>query len=272
MVSRTDRSNHTMPEPEAENDPLARAIERATARNLQDYVATLQQRAPEVGATSIAVGGGVAAFTGLGSPLTTVKGTGPRLAPSDLDRIEAFFRRTGSPEVTIESAPWLLEESRRLLAERGYREGAPESVVTTLASGSPAGSARRAEVAALTEWPELMRRSYELPDDPTITALVAASAHLPTAHLYGVREGVRWIGCAHAVTYDDVVIFGNDGTDPAERGQGVQTALITARMAALPAGTLVMAEVAPGSGSERNYLRCGFQIAYQRTPYVGPSR
>ena len=90
--------------------------------------------------------------------------------------------------------------------------------------------------------------------------------------MYGVRDGVRWIGCAQAVTYDDVVIFGNDGTDPAERGRGVQTALITGRLEALPAGTLVTAEVAPGSGSERNYLRCGFQIAYERTSYVRPSR
>jgi GNAT superfamily N-acetyltransferase len=248
-----------------------RKIERAMARNLQDNVAALVRRAPEIGATCIAVAGGVAAFTGPGSPLTTVKGTGPHLSPSDLDRIEAFFRGLGSPEVTIETAPWLVEESKQLLTARGYAEGVRESVVTTSSGKSPAAPTLRAEAASLELWPELMRRSYELPDDQSIIELVAASAYLPTARVYGVRQGVSWIGCAQAVTYDDVVVFGNDGTDPAARGRGVQTALITGRLEALPAGALVAAEVAPGSGSERNYLRCGFQVAYERTPYVGPS-
>jgi hypothetical protein len=45
-----------------------------------------------------------------------------------------------------------------------------------------------------------------------------------------------------------VVIFGNDGTLPEARRQGAQTALIGERLAALPAGKIVMAEVAPGSG------------------------
>jgi hypothetical protein len=261
-----------MSDPRAAHDvTLMGAIERATARNLEDFVSAIRQRAPEVGAACITVAGGVAAFTGVGSPLTTVKGTGPRISPSDLDRIEAFFRDHDAPEVTIEAAPWLLDASRELLAARGYREGARETVVATTASGSATAAALRAEVAPLEEWPELMRRSYELPDDSVVVALVAASAHMPTARLYGVRDGDRWIGCAQALTYDDVVIFGNDGTDPAERGQGVQTALITERLGAVAAGMTAMAEVAPGSGSERNYLRCGFRIAYERTPYVGPA-
>jgi hypothetical protein len=52
-------------------------LERAVARNLQDYVAAYRHLAPQVGAAGIEVAGGVAAFTGIDSPLTTVKGTGP---------------------------------------------------------------------------------------------------------------------------------------------------------------------------------------------------
>ena len=47
---------------------LMGTIERAMARNLQDYAAVLQQLIPDVRAAYLEVGGGVAAYTGLGSP------------------------------------------------------------------------------------------------------------------------------------------------------------------------------------------------------------
>jgi hypothetical protein len=37
-----------------------------------------------------------------------------------------------------------------------------------------------------------------------------------------VREADRWIACAQLVTYDDVVIFGNDGTVPEARRRGLR--------------------------------------------------
>jgi hypothetical protein len=74
------------------------------------------------------------------------------------------------------------------------------------------------------------------------------------------------------VTFDDVAILGDDETVPGARRRGAQAALIAARVRAVPAGKIVMAEVAPDSGSERNYLCCGFEIAYARTHYVRPLR
>jgi hypothetical protein len=70
------------------------------------------------------------------------------------------------------------------------------------------------------------------------------------------------------VPYNDVVVFGNDATLPTARRHGAQTALIEARLNATPEGVIATAEVAPGSGSERNYLRCGFVVAYTRSHYV----
>ena len=78
-----------------------------------------------------------------------------------------------------------------------------------------------------------------------------------------------WIACAQVVrTGGDVVVFGNDGTGPGARGRGAQQALIIERLRALPAGTTAVAEVEPGGTSERNYLRCGFTIAYTRTHHA----
>ena len=67
---------------------LMRRIENAVARNLQDYVATYLQVAPQTDTECIAVVSGVAAYTGIDSPLTTVKGAGAQISPRDLpDRV-----------------------------------------------------------------------------------------------------------------------------------------------------------------------------------------
>ena len=250
-------------------DPvLMQEIETAVARNLQDYVTAYHHVAPHAGAAFTEVAGGVAAFTGIDSPLTTVKGTGARISRSDLSEIEAFFLDHDVATVTVEMAPWLDEESMQILSERGYSAAGHEDVVAT-SSGRPRPRAvLRAEAVPLQAWPELILASSELPDEPPTNELVNVAAHLTNAQLYGLRENDRWIACAQSVTYDDVVIFGNDGTLPEARRRGAQTALIEERLHAVPPGKIVMAEVEPGSGSERNYLRCGFQVAYTRTHYV----
>jgi hypothetical protein len=67
-----------------------------------------------------------------------------------------------------------------------------------------------------------------------------------------------------------VGLFGNDATLASARWRGAQRAAIQQRLrsAAELGLPLVGAEVAPGSSSERNYLRCGFVVAYTRTHYA----
>jgi hypothetical protein len=248
---------------------VIRTIEGAMARNLRDYVAAYREVVPHAGSACIDVAGGVAAFTGIGSPLTTVKGAGPEISPSDLQVLETFFRHHAVAAVTIELAPWLSEESKQILAERGYGAAGQEDVVATTSGGTAlTGTSPRTSAIPVNAWREVMRRSSDLSEDSPTSDLITAAAHLPQAHLYGIRDNHRWIASAQSVTYDDVVILGNDGTVPEARRSGAQTALIDERVRALPAGKIVAAEVAPGSGSERNYLRCGFQIAYTRTHHV----
>jgi hypothetical protein len=243
-------------------------IESVVARNLQDYVGAYRHVVPQAGAACIEVAGGVAAFTGLGSPLTTVKGTGARVSPLDLHQIESFFRDRNAATVTIEMAPWPGEEVPQILGERGYSVAGQEDVMATTSGASLRDTAVPMAAVPSHAWAELLRRCSELPDESAANELVTAASCLPHAQLYGVREKDRWIACAQSVTYDEVVIFGNDGTLREARGKATQTALIEERLRTLPAGKIAIAEVAPGSGSERNYLRCGFQIAYARTHYV----
>ena len=95
-------------------------------------------------------------------------------------------------------------------------------------------------------------------------------ADLPGAIRVGIRGGGGWIACGELVPAAGVGIFSNDATRPSARGRGAQTALIQARLrtAATLGLVCLMAEVAPGGTSERNYLRCGFTIAYRRAHYA----
>ena len=71
-------------------------IERAVARNLLDFVEAARLVAPQLRAAATACGGGVAAFLGADSPLTTVKGAGPDIGASDVNAAEDSFARMAS--------------------------------------------------------------------------------------------------------------------------------------------------------------------------------
>lgn len=245
-------------------------LERAAAANLLEYVRAWRKVAPGVTVASMPFAGGAAAFTGQGSPLTTVKGAGPVIAAHELDQVEAFFASHGVRQVTIEAAPWLTPATTALLHDRGYRVTGGEDVVV-----AEAGQVRTAtgglpvEKVPVAEWPELMREAFELPDQTTWRLLCKVSAELSGALLLGVRDdrGV-WMACAQRVPAADTLILGGDGTLPAARGRGAQAALIAARSVGVPAGALLTAEVEPGGGSQRNYFRAGFRLAYHRQHYA----
>jgi GNAT superfamily N-acetyltransferase len=75
---------------------------------------------------------------------------------------------------------------------------------------------------------------------------------------------------AHAALYLDdqsgTAVLAADGTRPAFRGRGCQTALIAARLAeaARRGYPLAVVEAAPGSTSQRDLERVGFRLAYTK--------
>lgn len=258
------------------HDAQMAEVEAAIARNLEDYVAAVAAAGLDAPVTSLAVAGGVAAFTGVGSPLTTVKGIGPTLTASDLDEIEGFFREQGQPSVTIELAPWRSGSTADLLGERGYRVDGSEDVVVAIAGRRSAATGDPVPIRVppvedvpADEQAGVVRYVHGLEEGTTLERLVLASLDLPGSELLGVRGGsAGWLACAQSVPYGSVWVLGNDGTHPSAERQGAQRSLIEQRLARVPRGNTVTAEVAPGSGSERNYQRAGFAVAYARTHHV----
>ena len=104
-------------------------VERVAAQNLHDYVGVMKKVAPETRIATISCAGGVAAFTGVDSPLTTVKGAGPEISYSDIDETIAFFKRHGSSSVTFELARSITAETKARLATRGFEPTETEDVV-----------------------------------------------------------------------------------------------------------------------------------------------
>jgi hypothetical protein len=234
------------------------SIERAFGRNLRDFVGA------SPGGLSLDCAGGVAAWLGAQSPLTTVKGAGPALSDSDIDAAEEFFRRSGSGRSMFELAPWV---STGGLRKRGYEIAGEEHVLIRRPPFEAPEPALDVTSVGAAEWPALQLRANDAEDTSPWREIVAMCAALPGALRFGVRDGAGWIACAEVMPAGEVAIFGNDATCPSARGRGAQTATILARLRAVaPLGfRRIAAEVAPGSTSERNYLRCGFEIAYRRT-------
>jgi GNAT superfamily N-acetyltransferase len=241
-------------------------IERAVAYNLRDYIAAYDRAFPEIKAELLEVAGGVAAFVGVGSPITTVKGIGKTIDTSDLRAIEEFYAARGVKRVVIETAPWFEESGRAFLRAEGYSESGHEDVMTR-SQDQPARFAQMENVPP-AEWPKLLHDTYELVDSQAMRGMCLATAVLPRVELFGIRIDGIWAACAQTNPYSGAAILGCDGTLPKFRGQGLQARLIRERFERLPQGTLAISEVTPGSTSQRSYLRCGFEIAYTRTHFA----
>ncbi len=248
-----------------------KTLERAFAHNLLDFIRTADEFAPSIGAVAIACGGGIAAFLGDDSPLTTVKGVGPALAACDVETAEEFFRRHGSQRAVFELAPWMDPGAVELLTLRGYEVAGTEDVVVHKLPFLDAPPSNPVVSVSAGEWPALMLRINEPSEIPSWHLLAEVSAVLPGVVRLGVLDdhGIP-ISCAELVPALDVAILGNDATLASARGRGAQQATIRQRLhyASALRFKIAAAEVASGSTSERNYLRCGFSVAYTRTHYA----
>jgi hypothetical protein len=255
----------------ADDTAILEIVESAVAQNLRDYVHAVQLVAPDLRAAATACAGGVAAFVGVGSPLTTVKGTGSEITDHDVDAAEAFFRRCGVDSAVFEVAPWISRATAERLSRRGYEIVGSEDVVVRRRPFDAPAPLHRVEPVEDTGWPGLMLRMNEAPDSPQWRATVEACAVLPGAIRLGVLDNSgAWIACAQVLPVAGVGLFANDATLNSARRRGAQTATIHARLRAVASHVLscLAAEVAAGSASERNYLRCGFHLAYARAYYA----
>jgi hypothetical protein len=246
---------------------LARRIESAGAAIAR---ACIEGRA---NATVLEVAGGLAVFAGMESPTTEVIAIGLHgpVPPTELDRIESFFRSRGA-RVSIDlcplADPGLLEQ----LAAHGYRAAEFNNVlVRRLADAEiqPAVHARPIVPAEAELWSRTVGLGFfEQPDLSEEELDVGrAICSMPDARCFlaFAEDGEACAGGAMQAGHGLAVLFA-DSTAARYRRRGYHRDLITVRLreACAQACDLATATVSPGSASQRNYERAGFQVAYTK--------
>ncbi len=262
---------------------LVSRIEQFTAAIGRDCAQAAHQAHPERNIAHAELGGGIAVFTGVDSPLTQAVGIGLNGAVSaaELDRLEDFFFRRGADTV-LEVAPYIDASLLELLKARPYRlEEFSTVLIRDLSDLGPAPSPPSAisvRAARVPEESELFTRTVAegfaefMAVSDELLDIVSGFAGIEQclAALALVGEEVAGGGSAQRVG-ELGGLFGAS-TRPQFRKRGVQTALLNFRLAWLREHGCRYAVVItlPGSGSQRNFERAGFRPIYTRTKMVRP--
>jgi GNAT superfamily N-acetyltransferase len=279
---------------------LAGRIERAEAQLMAAASAAARRRAaggavtgteggtgaPDPAGFVTPIAGGVASFAEDGSPFNKVAGLGfggvP--GPGELEEIERAFAACGAP-VQVELAHLADPAIGALLTGRGYRLVSFENVLGLALADRP-GRAIPAGVEVrrggdFRPWLEAVAEASIHPDTEGVPSheefprelienaerdLVAAGA---TPYL-ALRDGIVAGGASVRLAEGGVAQFTGAATLPAHRRGGVQTALLAARLADAAAAGCDIAVVTtqPGSKSQQNVQRRGFDLLYTRAVLV----
>jgi hypothetical protein len=250
---------------------LARRLEAAEALNARFCTAS------PPGAAFLDIAGGCAIFVGADSPLTQAVGLGLNGAVSEaeIDALEEFFRSRNagvSLDLCPLAAPGLLE----ILAHRGYRPTEFNNVlVKRLAHESIvlAPRVRRALAGEDDLWSHTVGRGFfhqvdlttgEMDVGRAIFAMPGALCYLAVA-----TTGEPAGGGALAVRGGLATLFA-DSTIATFRRAGFHRELISARLnEAVALGCdMATASTLPGSTSQRNFERLGFEVVYTKVTLV----
>lgn len=271
---------------------LAARIERAEARLVTDCTRCAAARRPQQETLVLPIAGGVATFAGPGSPLDKLAGLGfdGPVPPAELAAIERAFTRHGTP-LQVELSCLAEPSIARMLTARGYalvgfenvlgRALTPHEPYPTGPELRPATVITRSEAHELPVWLEAVVAGFAAPDTEGVAAheefprealeqAIGDMAGADGFHRYLARRGDEVAGGASLRMSEGVAQLCGAATLPAHRRRGVQTALLGTRLAeAARAGCdLAVVTTLPGSKSQHNVQRRGFELLYTRAILV----
>ena len=255
---------------------LSQKLERTEGRANADFVETRLRLEPESGAAWAEIGGAYAMFDGPESPLTQTfcLGIFEETEPGHLDRLEKFFAERGAPvfhEISPMTDPLLLT----LLGSRGYRPIELTSVMyrelegKVPTPGNPAIETRIVDEAESDLWAETAAAGWATEFeglDEFMFRLGRITSRTTGSRPFIAELDGKPIAAGGFGIYGDVCILAGAATIPEFRGRGAQNALLAARLrfAADEGCRMAMMGAAPGSQSQKNAQRNGFNIAYTR--------
>lgn len=284
------------------NTTLAARIERAEAALSADIAVSVIADARMPDAFIEPIGGGVAVFSGPGSPINKLIGVGFADGPdaARLDTIEARFATHAcgvQAEIsTLADPAWhaafaprgyalagfenvlgLTLDSRSAPVTPGVTDGVPDGshhIVVTVCRGDEAAAWLDVMVSGFAE-PDVVAAQAGGQDYPrqAIERVFGDLGAVPGFRRYLARVDGVAAGAAGMREFEGVAQLCGAATLPAFRRRGVQAALLHARLrdAARRGCDLAVVTTAPGSPSQQNAQRRGFALLYARALHVKPS-
>ena len=260
---------------------LSQKLERAEARANADFVETRARLQPESGATWIEVGGAYAMFDGVESPCTQTFGLGifEDAIEEHLEEIEAFFRERGAP-VFHEVSPLTDFSLMAMLSTRGYRPVELTSVmyrevgdvIESGARSNPGITTRPITPDEVDLWAATSAAGWATEHESLADFMFGfgqVSAQCAGSFPYLAELDGKPISTGMMFVHEEVAILAGASTIPEGRNNGAQNALLFVRLKmALELGcTLAVMGALPGSQSQKNAQKNGFNIAYTRTKW-----
>jgi ribosomal protein S18 acetylase RimI-like enzyme len=266
---------------------LAERIERAEAELTAGASSAAHHRSSATAGFVTAIAGGVAAFAEEGSPFNKVAGLGfagvP--TPAELDGIERDFAARGAV-VQIDLAHLADPAIGGLLTKRGYQLTSFENVLGRAPdreldrTASDGIEVRVSGDDELESWLEVVADAVARPDTEgvppheefTREEVIRAEGDLAAAgstRYAALRDGVLAGGAGLRIAHDVAQLTGA-ATAPIHRRRGVQSALLSARLAAAAAAgcDIAVLTTQPASRSQHNAQRRGFDLLYTRAILV----
>ena len=264
---------------------LAARIERAEATLVESGA---RATAPRASVFVRAIAGGIAAWTEEGSPLNKVAGLGfgGPVAEEEIAAIERELHARGAA-VQVELANLADPAIGAMLTRRGYALVNFENVlgraitaenVPEIADDIEVDIVRAGEFEL---WLDTVLEGFANPDDQGVASPddfprdVLAKVMRDLAAIEGfahylARRGGEVAGGASLRVAEGVAQLAGAATLPAHRRRGVQSSLLAARLADASAAGCDVAVVTtqPGSKSQQNVQRQGFELLYTRAVLV----
>jgi GNAT superfamily N-acetyltransferase len=263
---------------------LARRVERAEANACRECAEAFHLAHPEFPVAVEELGGGIAVFAGVDSPVTQAIGVGlgDTVTEEDLDRLGDFFLQRNAP-AAVELCPLVDISLYEKFATRGYRllevsdilirELTPvESINVAVPHGGVA--VRQAFQDEGKLWTTTVAQGFaeHFPVTQEILDVMEGFFHAKSAQAFLAFVDGEVAGGAALAMHGGVCGLFGASTLPNFRKRGVQTALLGSRIFwAVERGCDLAVSIAqPGSVSHRNIERAGFRVAYTRTKLIRP--
>jgi GNAT superfamily N-acetyltransferase len=224
------------------------------------------------------IAGGFAVYCGPDSPVTQAVGLGLHGAvrEEEFDRLEDFYF-TRREAVRVETCPMADATLVNLYKQRGYcvsefSNVMIERVGSAAREQAPAGvEVRRARQDELDLWAVTVSRGFAegQPAPQGIVSIMKMFAQVRGTECYLASTDGRIVGGATLALRGRIAGLFGASTLPEFRKRGVQTALLRRRLdRAKELGCeLAMSIAVPGSVSQRNMARVGFQTLYTRVKF-----